>query len=91
MTPTQEGSSRGPGWLPIAATTAEVTVAMANPLDLIAIEDLEFATHLKVKPVVATLSDITSAIVEHYGVTIANAIAEDTFDVKSPIRAPQSR
>lgn len=73
---------------PTAATSAEVTIAMANPLDLIAIEDLEFATHLKVKPVVATLSDITSVIVEHYGVTIANAIAEDTFDVQSPVRKP---
>ena len=73
---------------PIAATTEEIVVAMANPLDLIAIEDLEFATHLKVRPVVATLSDITSAIVEYYGVTIANAIAEDTFDVQSPPRAP---
>ncbi len=76
---------------PIAATTEEVTVAMANPLDLIAVEDLEFATHLRVKPVVATLSDITSAIVEFYGVSIANAIAEDTFDVQSPIRRPQPR
>jgi hypothetical protein len=73
---------------PIAATTDEIVVAMANPLDLIAIEDLEFATHLKVKPVVATLSDITSAIVEYYGVTIANALAEDNFDVKSPPRIP---
>jgi chromosome segregation ATPase len=73
---------------PIAATSAEATIAMANPLDLIAIEDLEFATHLKIRPVVATLSDITSAIVENYGVTIANAIAEDTFDVQSPVRKP---
>ncbi len=73
---------------PVAATSAEIVVAMANPLDLIAIEDLEFASHLKVRPVVATLSDITSAIVEYYGVTIANAIAEDTFDVQTPPRIP---
>ncbi len=76
---------------PIAATTEQVTVAMANPLDLIAVEDLEFATHLKIKPVVATLSDITSAIVEHYGVTIANAIAEDSFEIQSPVRRPLPR
>jgi len=76
---------------PVSATTEEVVVAMANPLDLIAVEDLEFATHLKVKPVVATLSDITSAIVEHYGVSIANAIAEDSFDVQSPVRSLQRR
>lgn len=76
---------------PITASTEEVTVAMANPLDVIAIEDLEFATRLKVRPVVATLSDITSAIVEHYGVSIANAIAEDTFDVQSSPRASVQR
>jgi len=78
---------------PITASTEEVTVAMANPLDVIAIEDLEFATHLKVRPVVATLSDITSAIVEHYGVSIANAIAEDTFDVQTkqiPAQRPKA-
>lgn len=76
---------------PISATTEEVVVAMANPLDLIAIEDLEFATHLKIRPVVATLSDITSAIVEYYGVSIVNAIAEDNFEVQTPARAPAAR
>ena len=73
---------------PISATTERITVAMANPLDLIAIEDLEFATSLKVSPVVATLSDITSAIVQHFGVTIANAIAEDTFESQTPPKPP---
>ncbi len=74
---------------PISATTEKITVAMANPLDLIAIEDLEFATSLKVHPVVATLSDITSAIVKHYGVTIANAIAEDDFESQTPPKIPK--
>ncbi len=69
---------------PISATSENITIAMANPLDLIAIEDLEFATSLKVKPVVATLSDIISAIVQHYGVAIANTIAEDTFESQTP-------
>ena len=69
---------------PISATSEKITIAMANPLDLIAIEDLEFATSLKVKPVVATLSDIISAIVQHYGVAIANTIAEDTFESQTP-------
>lgn len=73
---------------PISATTEKITVAMANPLDLIAIEDLEFATSLKVQPVVATLSDITSAIVKHYGVTIANTIAEDAFEPQISPKLP---
>lgn len=54
--------------IPIQRDDGEVTIAMANPLDLIAIEDLEFATRLTVKPVVATLADITSAIVRCYGI-----------------------
>lgn len=74
---------------PICATTETITVAMANPLDLIAIEDLGFATSLTVNPVVATLSDIASAIVKHYGVSIANAIAEDNFEHQTPPPLPR--
>jgi chromosome segregation ATPase len=64
---------------PLRATSSEITVAMANPLDLIAIEDLEIATSLKVRPAVATLADISTAIVRHYGVNITPTL-EDRFD-----------
>ena len=39
---------------------------MINPLDLIAIEDVERATDYTVEPVVATPSEIFSAIKEIY-------------------------
>lgn len=73
---------------PLRATSSEITVAMANPLDLIAIEDLEIATSLKVKPAVATLADISAAIVRHYGVNITPT-HQDRFD--TPAVTPQTK
>lgn len=44
--------------VPIRQQTGVLTVAMANPLDLIAIEDIEIASRCRVEPVVATKSGI---------------------------------
>lgn len=52
--------------IPIRITPEELTLAMSNPLDLIAIEDVELATNLRVTPVVATASDIADAIGRYY-------------------------
>jgi chromosome segregation ATPase len=54
------------GCLPISALNQRLTLAMVNPLDLIAIEDVERATDHIVEPVVATPSEIFSAIKEVY-------------------------
>ena len=54
--------------IPVRYEDGTVTVAMANPHDLIAIEDIEIETDSIVEAVVATLADITSAIVRVYGV-----------------------
>lgn len=55
--------------IPLRTTTGHVVVAMANPLDLIAMDDVARATNLQVDPVVAALSDISEAIVRYYSVT----------------------
>jgi type IV pilus assembly protein PilB len=44
-----------------------LTVAMANPLNLHAIEDVELITNCKVQTFVSTQSDITEAIKKYYG------------------------
>ena len=54
------------GCVPISALNQRITLAMINPLDLIAIEDVERATDHTVEPVVATASEIFSAIKEVY-------------------------
>lgn len=53
--------------VPIALEGDRLRVAMANPLDLIAVEDIEIKTRLRVEPVVATLSEINAALETFYG------------------------
>lgn len=51
---------------PIRVSAGTLTVAMANPLDLIAIEDLRLAANRHIEPVVATARRIRAAIQRHY-------------------------
>ena len=55
---------------PMACTDDTLTLAMANPLDLIAIEDVELATNRHVEPVVAGEQDILSAVERFYGPSV---------------------
>ena len=47
--------------MPVCRKGAVVTIAMANPGDLFALEDIRFISGLQVKPVVASESDIKNA------------------------------
>ncbi len=53
--------------VPIRATPEKVVLAMANPLDLVALDDVERATGRYVEASVATASDVSRAIVRYYG------------------------
>ena len=44
-----------------------LTLAMSNPLNIQAIEDVEFATKCKVQSFVSTLSDVNKTIDKYYG------------------------
>ncbi len=52
--------------LPIAVGEDSITVAMANPADVVAIDDVRAVTGLHVKPVVAAESAIREAISRYY-------------------------
>ncbi|MFP4173902.1 MAG: hypothetical protein ACLFV4_13435, partial [Candidatus Hydrogenedentota bacterium] len=56
--------------IPIRADSKNLVLAMINPLDLIAIEDVELTTNRQVEPVVVTGSDLEEAIRRHYGVEV---------------------
>ena len=47
----------------------KITVAMTDPLNIIAIDDIQLVTGLIVKPVVATPSDVQDAITKCFGKT----------------------
>ena len=51
-------------------------VAMADPLDIIAIDDIAIITNLKIEPTVATQKEIATAIDKYYGNAEAKAVAE---------------
>jgi len=48
--------------IPVREENGNLTVAMVNPLDLIAIEDIEIASRCRVEPVVATRSAIEAVL-----------------------------
>jgi hypothetical protein len=58
--------ARHHGCIPLALERGLLVVAMANPLDLIALEDLELATRRRVDPVIATPAAIQTALDQHY-------------------------
>ncbi|MFA4842975.1 MAG: ATPase, T2SS/T4P/T4SS family [Candidatus Omnitrophota bacterium] len=53
--------------LPLSRTLRSLTVAMADPLDLMLIDNLRKITGCEINPVIATKSDITKAVEEFYG------------------------
>lgn len=61
--------ARNHACIPISVSSDHVVLAMANPFDLIAIDDIELASGKRVEPVVAGASDISAAIARYYGAT----------------------
>ncbi|HQJ15811.1 MAG TPA: ATPase, T2SS/T4P/T4SS family [Candidatus Omnitrophota bacterium] len=53
--------------LPLSHTLKSLTVAMADPLDLILIDNLRKLTGCEINPVIATRSDILKAMDDFYG------------------------
>jgi len=53
--------------IPVRATADTLALAMSNPLDLIAIEDVERAANKRVQPLIARESEIMDAIAHWYG------------------------
>lgn len=52
--------------MPVSVKEDSLRLAIANPLDLVALDDIRLATNLKVQPVVATATAIKQAIQRHY-------------------------
>lgn len=63
--------------LPVKRTEDSVTVAMVDPLNIFAIDDITIATKLRVEPVIARPKDIQNAIDLHYGKQRAEKVIEE--------------
>lgn len=68
--------------LPLSRTLRSLTVAMADPLDLILIDNLRKLTSCEINPVIATKSDIVKAAEDFYG---KSAMLKDAVDASYDI------
>jgi type IV pilus assembly protein PilB len=62
--------------LPVSVTGDVLTLAMADPLNIMALDDLRMLTSYEIEPVVAVASELSAAIDKHYG----GGKAEDLYD-----------
>ncbi|MBI4476752.1 MAG: Flp pilus assembly complex ATPase component TadA [Acidobacteria bacterium] len=83
--------------MPVTVDDRTLVVAMANPLDYDAVQDLQFATGLTIKPVVASRTEILDGVEEQYGTNRRLhdmlQFVPDTSDVRmnteeAPVLAP---
>src|SRR5436190_4688419 len=70
--------------LPISKTGAKVTIAMIDPTNVFAMDDIKFMTGYNVEPVVAAESSLRAAIDKYYGSTHAIELKKVMEEVASP-------
>lgn len=63
--------------IPIKREKNLLTVAMNDPLNVFATDDIKISTGMDVKPVIATKTDVLKAIDKYYTVTTANKAAQE--------------
>jgi type IV pilus assembly protein PilB len=73
--------------LPLSKTLNSLTVAMADPLDLILMDNLKKLTGCEINPVIATKSDVAKAIEVYYGgkSNFFRETVEATYEINSPV------
>lgn len=70
--------------LPLSRNLRSLTMAMADPLDLILIDNLRKITGCEINPVIATKSDISKAVEEFYGKSaMLREAVEASYDITS--------
>ncbi|MBT9174919.1 MAG: Type II secretion system protein E [candidate division WS2 bacterium] len=64
--------------IPIRRENSKLTVAMVNPLNVFAFDDLKFVTGLDIEPMVATETQITSSIDQYYkaGLSLSDTMSD---------------
>jgi type IV pilus assembly protein PilB len=53
--------------LPVSVTGDTLTLAMSNPLNIMALDDLRMLTSYEIEPVVAVATELRDAVNKHYG------------------------
>ena len=72
-----ENLARKYGVIPVKKEQNILTVAMIDPLNIFAIDDMELSTGFQVKPIIATKSDVLNAIQQYYETENAEKALEE--------------
>ncbi len=75
--------------IPVSRSGAKVTVAMADPANVFALDDIKFSTGYNVEPVVATESALIAAIDRYYGSTHAIELKRVMDDLREDEEIPE--
>src|SRR6266496_1111580 len=67
--------------LPLSRVGATLTLAMVDPTNVFAMDDIKFMTGLNIEPVVVAEASIQRAIAKHYGSSREIELASDATDV----------
>jgi len=67
--------------LPLARSGATLTIAMSDPTDVFAMDDVKFMTGYGVEPVVASEVALQAALAKYYGAGAAAAAAPSSLDL----------
>ncbi len=74
--------------VPVAADSQNLNLAMVDPSDVVAIDDIEFATGLRVQPMIATERAINDAVGRLYGGQADAKMRKMMTDLEDEIRGP---
>jgi type IV pilus assembly protein PilB len=67
--------------VPLTISRRVLCLAMADPLDVKAIDDVQFQTGRRVEPVVSTPEDVREALMHHYGPEARSAADREELDL----------
>lgn len=67
--------------LPLSRVGATLTLAMVDPTNVFAMDDIKFMTGLNIEPVVVAEASVQQAIAKHYGTSREIELAPTTADV----------
>ncbi len=67
--------------MPISSLANTLTLAMADPLNIHALDDIHRLTHLEIHPLLAAEKDIKEAIEQYYGENVSQAIKDVIEDM----------
>ena len=80
LTEVPESLARQYCMLPVSVTGDVLTLAMADPLNIMALDDLRMLTSYEIEPVVAVESELVAAIEKHYGHGSSDSAYDDLVD-----------